>query len=95
MPGVPPISPQAHNKRATIMYLMEQYQESIKLCELVLELNPYHFAAASGMGMCYMKLADYKGALKAYERALQINPGLSHIKRFVLALKDQLPEETE
>lgn len=82
---------EAHNKRATVLYLMEKYKESIQLCELVLELNPYHFAAASGMGMCYVKLADYRGALAAFERTLRINPGLTHIQRYIVALRDQLP----
>lgn len=83
--------PQAHNKRATVLYLMEKYQQSIEMCELVLELNPYHFAAASGMGMCYLKLADYTGALQAFERSLRINPGLTHIQEYIKALRKQLP----
>lgn len=91
----PTTVPQAHNKRATVLYLMEKYQESIQLCELVLELNPYHFAAASGMGMCCVKLADYRGALAAFERTLRINPGLTHIQRYIVALRDQLPGEGE
>jgi tetratricopeptide (TPR) repeat protein len=94
-PLLPPLLLQAHNKRATVLYLMDQYQESIEMCELVLELNPYHFAAASGMGMCYVKLADYKGALRAFERTLQINPGLTHIQKYILALKDQVSGEAE
>jgi len=86
--------PQAHNKRATVLYLMKQYRESIAVCELVLELNPYHFGAASGMGMCYIGLAEYKEALHAFERTLQIHPGLDHIAHFISALRDQLPGET-
>jgi tetratricopeptide (TPR) repeat protein len=74
---------------------MDKYKESIELCELVLELNPYHFAAAAGMGMCYVKMADFRGALTAFERALQIHPGMKHIQRYILALKDQLPGEVE
>lgn len=85
---------EAHNKRATVLYLMKQYRESIAVCELVLELNPYHFGAASGMGMCYIGLAEYKEALHAFERTLQIHPGLDHIAHFISALRDQLPGET-
>ena len=44
---------QGYNKRATVLFLLQRYQESIQDCQLVLDLNPYHFAAASGMGMCY------------------------------------------
>lgn len=72
---------------------MEKFQESIEACELVLQLNPYHFGAASGMGMCYVKLSDYKGALKAFEQTLELNPGLSHIANYIVALRDQLATE--
>ena len=44
---------QGYNRRATVLFLLGRYQESIEDCQLVLELNPYHFGAASGMGMCY------------------------------------------
>lgn len=33
--------------------MLQRYNESIADCKVTLELNPYHFGAASGMGMCY------------------------------------------
>lgn len=72
---------------------MKDYRESIAVCELVLQLNPYHFAAASGIGMCYIGLAQYREALHAFERTLAIHPSLEHIRHFATALKDQLPGE--
>jgi hypothetical protein len=53
----------------------------------VLDLNPHHFGAASGQGMCFMGLQDYKGALRAFERALAIHPGLAHVQHLVEALR--------
>lgn len=49
----PSDSLQGYNKRATVLFLLNRYQESIEDCRVVLELNPWHFAAASGMGLCY------------------------------------------
>lgn len=57
------------------------------MCKLVLDLNPHHFGAASGMGMCYMGLDDYQAALAAFESALAINPHMEAVRRYAAALK--------
>lgn len=75
------------NKRATVLYLMQRYQESIEDCKLVLELQPYHFGAAAGMGLCYAQAREYDEALKAFELALKIHPGLTNITRFIEDIK--------
>jgi hypothetical protein len=31
---------------------MRRFEDSITDCRRVLRLNPYHFGAASGMGLC-------------------------------------------
>lgn len=84
---------QAHNKRATLLYLMHNYQESIDACKLVLDLNPYHFGALSGMGLCYIELKDYQSALQAFEQALSVNPEMESCKNYVLAIQAQLADE--
>eukprot|EP00775_Hariotina_reticulata_P014287 gene14287-14_t len=81
---------EAHNKKATVLYLLREYKESIDVCKLVLELNPYHFGAASGMGMCYIGLEDYDAALSAFESALSINPGMEPIQKYAAALRAKL-----
>lgn len=43
---------QAYNKRATLLYMMRRYEPSIADCKEVLRLQPLHFGAASGMGLC-------------------------------------------
>ena len=85
---------QARNKKATVLFLLKKYEESIAECEVVLQLNPYHFGAASGVGMCYLNMQQFGNALQAFERTLEINPGLEHIRHFTIALRDQLPGET-
>lgn len=84
---------QAHNQRATVLFLMEDFKQSIEVCRLVLDLNPYHFGAASGMGLCHLRLRDYQGALRAFEQALQIHPGLSNAQHFVAEIKEKLAAE--
>ena len=41
------------NKRATARYLATHYAMSIADCEEVVRLNPYHFGALSGQGLCH------------------------------------------
>jgi hypothetical protein len=64
------VPPQGYNKRATVLYLLGRFQESVEECRTVLSLNPYHFGAASGMGLCYMQvrgpLHDGPACLKAF-----------------------------
>lgn len=65
---------EAHNKLATLLFLMEKYEDSVFECEQTLKLNPNHFGALHGLGMCQYKLARYDQALKSFERALEIQP---------------------
>lgn len=86
---------QGHNKRATVLYLMRRYHESIQATETTLELNPYHFGAASGLGLCHMGLDQPLQALHAFERALSIHPGMAQVRRYVNALRLSLTTEQE
>ena len=43
---------EAHNKLATLLFIMGQFEESVKECEEVLRRIPHHFGALNGMGLC-------------------------------------------
>ena len=62
------------NKRATVYYLMENYQASLDDIVKTLELEPRHFGALSGRGLIYVQLQDLKQALSAFEAALEVHP---------------------
>lgn len=81
---------EAHNKRATTLYLMQLYDLSIKDCENVLILNPQHFGAHSEKGLCYLAMHEYKLALESFEAALRINPRMEHVKRYRESLKTMI-----
>ena len=78
------------NKRATVLYLQKQYQKSVDDCVVVLKKNPYHFGAATGMGMCYMALGELESSLESFELAMKINPRLSHLQSYVTRLSDMI-----
>ncbi len=65
---------EAYNKLATLLFLKGEYTESVFECERVLKLNPHHFGALNGMGMCLYQLARYDEALASFKRALEIQP---------------------
>ena len=81
---------EAHNKRATALYLMQLYDLSIKDCDNVLKLNPQHFGAHSGKGLCYLALHQYQNALDSFEAALRINPRMVHVRRYRESLKTMI-----
>jgi tetratricopeptide (TPR) repeat protein len=80
------------NKRATVLYMLGQYQKSLADCDEVMKRNPYHFGALSGYGMIYLKLGDPGRALTWFERALDVNPNLSQVEETVRALRQLLIE---
>lgn len=80
------------NKRATLYYLIGEYERSLADCEEVIQRNPAHFGALSGFGLNYLKLHKPNRALKYFERALQVNPNLIQINDAVKELKRLLIE---
>ena len=65
---------EAHNKLATLLFLMGQFDESAKECEEVLRQIPYHFGALNGLGMCLYELKRFEEAIYVFQRALDVQP---------------------
>lgn len=72
---------EAWNKRATVYFMIGRYNDSIKDIEKVLELEPRHFGALSGLGMIKRQQHDLAGARAAFEEALSYNPHMEGAKR--------------
>jgi tetratricopeptide (TPR) repeat protein len=64
------------NKRATVLYLLGDYAESLHDIERTLTLEPRHFGALSGRGLVLLELDEQAGALESFESALKIHPKL-------------------
>ena len=62
------------NRRATFRYMRQQIAESLADCLEVVRLEPHHFGAWHGMGLCYMATHQYIEAAAAFRRALEIQP---------------------
>ena len=65
---------EAWNRRAFLYYSIGDYQKSLADCQIVVQINPIHFGALHGMGLCYAALGEYSEAIKAFKAALEIQP---------------------
>lgn len=64
------------NQRATLYYMMNDYDASLADIDKVLALEPRHFGALSGRVMIYLKQGKRAEALKDMLAALAIDPYL-------------------
>ncbi|MDF5737137.1 MULTISPECIES: tetratricopeptide repeat protein [unclassified Nostoc] len=65
---------EAWNRRAFLYYSVGDYQKSLTDCQMVVQINPIHFGALHGMGLCYAALGEYGEAIRAFQGALEIQP---------------------
>ena len=78
------------NKRATVLYMLGEYQKSLADCDEVMKRNPHHFGALSGYGMIYIRLDQPATALEYFEQALRVNPNLESTRQTIEILKTLL-----
>lgn len=81
-----PALAEAWNQRAVARFARGQYGDAIRDCHEALEINPYQFAAAAGMGHAYLRLNNPVSALEAFRRALRLNPNLEGIRAQIARL---------
>ena len=84
---------EGYNQRAIAYFMLEEWEQSIDDCKKVIALNPVHFGALAGMGQCYLRLGNLREALEAFQRALEIHPGLYGVAHTVLQIQDALQEQ--
>ena len=81
------------NKRATVYFLMGEYQKSLADCAEVLKRNPSHFGVLSGYGQIYLQLNEPERALSYFERALAVNPNMEQVEQVIEELKSLLMKQ--
>jgi tetratricopeptide (TPR) repeat protein len=78
------------NKRATARYMATHYATSIADCEVVLRLNPHHFGALSGQGLCHAALGQLREAARCFRRALEVHPRLEAVRQHLARTETML-----
>ena len=84
---------EAWNRRATLFFLMGDYEASIRDIEKTLALEPRHFGALSGLGLVNIRLERLSAALDAFRRALKANPHAVGARQNILTLEKQIGGE--
>ena len=67
---------EAWNKRATVLYLMGNYQLSQNDIDKTLSLEKRHFGALSGQGLVQSALKNYEIAINSYIEVHKIYPSM-------------------
>lgn len=91
--GIDPEFAEGWNRRATIYFLMGEYELSTQDVAETLQREPRHFGALSGQGMIYMRLHERELALKFYEKALEVNPHMLSVRQNIELIKKLLEDE--
>jgi tetratricopeptide (TPR) repeat protein len=77
---------EAWYQRAAAHFALGRLVEAIRDCHQTLEVNPYHFVAATSMGQAYLELQNPVSALECFRRALRLNPDLEGVRVQVVRL---------
>ena len=84
---------EAWNKRATVLYLMKEYESSLADIEITLVLEPRHFGALSGQALNYIGLNLYEKAIESYKAAQKIYPLLDSAKKMIPKLQELINDQ--
>ena len=86
--------PEGWNKRATLLYLLNEHDRSLADIDRVLALEPRHFGALAGRGLIHIARENYRAALDDYRRARLANPFLKGAAEMIPMLERKAGERT-
>jgi tetratricopeptide (TPR) repeat protein len=78
------------NRRAMLFWEMGQYTQSIADCKRAVALNPNHYGAWQGMGLCQLQLGELEAAVRSLRFALNINPYDARLRETLRRCEDLL-----
>jgi tetratricopeptide (TPR) repeat protein len=78
------------NRRATVYWMRKEYHRSILDCRRAISLNPRHFGAWQGMGVCQAYLGDMEAAVISLRIALKIVPYDAGLRQMLRHCEDLL-----
>ena len=85
---------EAWNKRATVLYMVGEFQPSQVDIDKVLELEERHFGALAGQGLVNIQLENYEKAIMSYEKAQQIYPKMKSPKIMIKQIEELIRSQS-
>ena len=85
---------EAWNKRATVLYLMGNFELSQNDIDMVLKLEKRHFGALSGQGLVQTAMKNYQKAIDSYIEAHKVYPAMETPLMMIERLKDMIKKES-
>jgi tetratricopeptide (TPR) repeat protein len=85
---------EAWNKRATVLYMVGEFQKSQNDIDKVLELEERHFGALAGQGLVNIQLENYEKAIMSYKKAQKIYPTMKSPKIMIDQIKDLIKRQS-
>lgn len=84
---------EAFNQRAIALFMLGRFAESAEDCQRVLQLNPYHVGALSGLVQCQLQAGKARDALLSLRRLAKLQPYSQSIQRNIEELEAQIEPE--
>jgi len=85
---------EAWNKRATVLYLLGEFQKSQNDIDKVLELEKRHFGALAGQGLVNIQLKNYEKAIMSYKKAREIYPSMKSPKIMIKEIEELIKKQS-
>ena len=85
---------EAWNKRATVLYLMGNFELSQNDIDMVLKLEKRHFGALSGQGLVQTAMKNYQKAIDSYIEAHKVYPAMKTPLMMIERLKEIIKKES-
>ena len=85
---------EAWNKRATVLYMIGEFQKSQNDIDKALELEKRHFGALAGQGLVNIQLQNYEKAIKSYQMAEEIYPAMKSPKLMIKQIEELIKKQS-
>lgn len=83
------------NKRATLYFMVGEWNKALTDCDQVIKRNPHHFGALAGYSLIYLQLERFERAREFARRALEVNPNMEGVRQNLQMIEEVLRERRE
>jgi tetratricopeptide (TPR) repeat protein len=91
---IDPTWAEAWNKRATVYYMIGEFEKSQNDIDKVLNLEKRHFGALAGQGLVNIQLKNYEKAILSYQMAEKIYPTMRSPKIMIKQIQELIKRDS-